>query len=230
MHRLAGQAGLTLATTHHAELKSVAEQDPRYTNVSMEFDIKTLRPTYTLAWGAAGASNAIAIARVLGFDPAVLKDATAIVSEAETAAEQKMQMAAVADTVSQEIEEIQEQIKTKRKARQRKETEILRLRGLVSELSAFRRTLRSAPQKLERDNAARIMQLQRALQRARRGDEGLEAVEEVFGVLERLAPARVAELKGRPMAGGEYRAGDRIYVPKMGAMGHGTVEKVSSTS
>lgn len=40
------QARLTLATSHHAELKRAAEQDSRYVNVSMEFDTASLRPTY----------------------------------------------------------------------------------------------------------------------------------------------------------------------------------------
>lgn len=58
------QAGLTLATTHHAELKAAAEQDARFINVAMQFDVATLSPTYRLMWGAAGASNALAIAQV----------------------------------------------------------------------------------------------------------------------------------------------------------------------
>jgi hypothetical protein len=62
------QARLTLATTHHAELKRVAEEDGRYVNVSMAFDTASLRPSYRLVWGAAGASNALDIAQSLGFD------------------------------------------------------------------------------------------------------------------------------------------------------------------
>lgn len=73
--RLAGQAGLTLATTHHAQLKTASEEDARYVNVSMEFDTATLRPTYRLMWGSAGSSNAIDIAEALGFDGQVVKAA-----------------------------------------------------------------------------------------------------------------------------------------------------------
>eukprot|EP00198_Chlamydomonas_reinhardtii_P000566 XP_001689901.1 predicted protein [Chlamydomonas reinhardtii] len=68
LDRLAEQAHLTLATTHHAELKRASEEDGRYVNVSMAFDTATLRPTYRLCWGAAGASNALDIAETLGFD------------------------------------------------------------------------------------------------------------------------------------------------------------------
>ena len=50
-----------------AELRSVADEDARYTNVSMSFDIASLAPTYELCWGAAGASNALDIAQVREF-------------------------------------------------------------------------------------------------------------------------------------------------------------------
>ena len=68
------QSRMTLSTrSYHllltrTELKRAAEQDHRYSNVSMEFDAVSLRPTYRLLWGSAGASNALAIATTLGFD------------------------------------------------------------------------------------------------------------------------------------------------------------------
>ncbi len=52
----------------YTELKHVATEDSRYCNVSMEFDTVSLRPTYKLLWGSVGASNALDIARTLGFD------------------------------------------------------------------------------------------------------------------------------------------------------------------
>ncbi|GFR51258.1 hypothetical protein Agub_g13562, partial [Astrephomene gubernaculifera] len=77
---LAGQARLTLATSHHAELKRAAEDDPRFINCCMTFDTATLRPTYQLRWGAAGASNALDIAEALGFDSVVVREARALAS------------------------------------------------------------------------------------------------------------------------------------------------------
>ena len=73
--RLRGAAGLTVATTHHAETKALAEAEPGFVRASVEFDAATLRPTYRLRWGAAGASNALDIAQALGFDPAVVREA-----------------------------------------------------------------------------------------------------------------------------------------------------------
>lgn len=47
-------------------------------NASVEFDQRTLRPTYRLVWGAAGASHALSVAEGLKFDPTVLADARQI--------------------------------------------------------------------------------------------------------------------------------------------------------
>lgn len=46
LERCAAGAGLTYATTHHAELKQLAAGDARFMNASVEFDLATLRPTY----------------------------------------------------------------------------------------------------------------------------------------------------------------------------------------
>ncbi|RPI23705.1 MAG: endonuclease MutS2, partial [Chloroflexota bacterium] len=63
-----------LVATHYPELKTFAHSTPGVVNASVEFDLKTLRPTYHLTVGLPGRSNALAIAARLGL-PAEIVDA-----------------------------------------------------------------------------------------------------------------------------------------------------------
>ncbi|WEV43299.1 endonuclease MutS2 [Lactobacillus sp. ESL0684] len=73
-----------MVTTHYPELKLYGYNRPKTTNASMEFDLKTLSPTYRLQIGIPGHSNAFAIARRLGMREDVVKGAEGLMSEENT--------------------------------------------------------------------------------------------------------------------------------------------------
>lgn len=80
LRHLAERARLTIATTHFGELKALKYADSRFENASVAFDSDTLSPTYHLQWGIPGRSNALAIARRLGLDQAVIAEANGLLA------------------------------------------------------------------------------------------------------------------------------------------------------
>lgn len=70
-----------LASTHYGELKALAFTQEGFQNASMEFDVKTLRPTYRLRMGAPGASQALRIAERCGIPRDVVERAVGQLDE-----------------------------------------------------------------------------------------------------------------------------------------------------
>lgn len=64
-----------VASTHYGELKAFAYNQEGFQNAAMEFDAKTLRPTYRLIMGAPGASHALKIAERYGLPSSLVEKA-----------------------------------------------------------------------------------------------------------------------------------------------------------
>lgn len=73
----------TIATTHLNQLKRLASETAGAVNASLQFDAEQLEPTYRVVKGIPGRSYGLAIARRLGFPPAVLQLAEQLQPDAE---------------------------------------------------------------------------------------------------------------------------------------------------
>ena len=94
----------SLIATHYPELKAFAHSAEGALNASVEFDLKSLRPTYRLLTGIPGRSNALEIASRLGLDEEIIQDARGMINPSELRAEDL-------------IDEIHRQLENARQAR-----------------------------------------------------------------------------------------------------------------
>jgi DNA mismatch repair protein MutS2 len=76
----------TVATTHYNPLKTWASQAEGVLNASVEFDEVTLRPTFRLIVGVAGASAGLDIARRMNLPDEIIAQATTLLDPAHTQA------------------------------------------------------------------------------------------------------------------------------------------------
>lgn len=141
-----------LIATHYPELKAFAHSAEGVMNASVEFDLKSLRPTYRLLTGVPGRSNALEIARRLGLDEEIIQDARGMINPSELRAEDL-------------IDEIHRQLENARQARAEAE-QIRQDAGNEKALLA---------EKLAAIDGERLMVLEAAREQARQDLEELQA-------------------------------------------------------
>ncbi len=79
LETLTNKGCLTVVTTHQSALKAFAFRTPGVANGSMEFDVKTLQPTYHFRAGIPGSSYAFEIAHRLGLPAELIERARELV-------------------------------------------------------------------------------------------------------------------------------------------------------
>ena len=122
LERLHSVGCAILASTHYGELKAFAYETAGFTNAAMEFDVKTLQPTYRLMMGAAGASQALRIAERYGIPKELIESA-------------KVGLGRQAQNVSALIEELDRAQRLARTAQSEADRRIAELRKAETETS-----------------------------------------------------------------------------------------------
>ena len=75
LEAFAEKKSTVVITTHFSSLKTLASEDPRFYNASMEFESKNLRPTYKLLNGIPGQSFALELCERMGIERHIISEA-----------------------------------------------------------------------------------------------------------------------------------------------------------
>ncbi|MGV0024308.1 endonuclease MutS2 [Phormidesmis priestleyi] len=206
---LADHAALTIATTHFGELKALKYEDDRFENASVEFDDVSLSPTYRLLWGIPGRSNALTIARRLGLNAEVVKQAQANVGGA-----------------SEDVNQVIAGLEAQRKRQETKAQEAAkllesaeRLHQQVSEKAANlqerERNLQLAQEKAVQEAIAQAKsEIAKVIKQLQKGNVTAQEAQQATDALNQISDKHTRQAaKPKP----EYRpkVGDRIRIPRL---------------
>jgi DNA mismatch repair protein MutS2 len=174
-----------VATTHYSGLKQYAANESGVLNASVEFDEKTLQPTYRLLVGLAGSSSGIEIAGRFGFPSSIVRAASEQVNDSSRAASEYLrrikreseESEALRRALEEERSAVAEKYSTldreaERRERERQTTFEREMRERLTEFEQRSRELfskiedRAERARVEREAAARAAELRREAQRA----------------------------------------------------------------
>ncbi|HEX8118888.1 MAG TPA: Smr/MutS family protein, partial [Pyrinomonadaceae bacterium] len=241
-----------IATTHYSGLKMYASNEEGVQNASVEFDQKTLQPTYRLLVGVAGSSAGIEIARRFRLPEEIIEAARSRVDERTLAADEYLRR------IQRESEEAEQQrraleeerravaerydsldAEAARRERERQQEFAKTLERAVADFERQARELyskiedRAQRVRVEREAERRAAELRREAQKARTearaatargGGEAGGGVRVVKGGREEAdAEARTLSSADEPQR--DIAAGDEVRLKTLGMTG--TVERVS---
>jgi DNA mismatch repair protein MutS2 len=221
-----------ITTTHYSGLKMYAGNEEGVVNASVEFDEKTLRPTYRLLVGVAGASSGLEIARRFGVPTLIVDDAMKSVKDSSLQASEYLRRikreAEEAEALRLALEEERAAVAEKfaaldkeaaKREQERKSAFDQSVQRTISEIEKRSRELVSKIQdrteriRLEREAQRQIAEMKRTAER------GVRIVREAQVV--QPEPERAGEETPEyvPAAPREIVAGDKVKLRSFGSVG-----------
>jgi len=179
----------TLVATHYPELKNFAHSTESVVNASLEFDIKTLRPTYKLTIGLPGRSNALAIATRLGLDLKIVEAARSDVNPESIRADKLL------DDIRKERNRTSRERQKLEKARDKVEAQNAELQKRLDKIEDERREI-LAKARAEGELEVAVLKknidsLKSQLKKARQPLDAIKSIEEKIEAIEEKVEAPV---------------------------------------
>jgi DNA mismatch repair protein MutS2 len=215
-----------LVATHYPELKTFAHSTEGVVNASLEFDIKTLRPTYHLTIGLPGRSNALLIAQRLGLPQPIIESAKGEINPEDLRADKLL------DDIRKERNRTSRERQKLEKARDRLEAQTKEIEKRLETIEDERRdVLAKARAEGELEVAVlkrNIDSLKSQLKKAKQPLEVLKEIEEKVEAIEEKLEAPVERKSDAQHAFGRQRLaignqplklGERVFVGTLNAEG-----------
>jgi DNA mismatch repair protein MutS2 len=211
----------TLVATHYPELKTYAHSTEGVVNASLEFDVKTLRPTYRLTIGLPGRSNALLIAQRLGLPQEIIESAKSEINPEDLRADKLL------DDIRKERNRTSRERQKLEKARDKLEAQTREIEKRLEKIEDERReVLAKARAEGELEVAVlkrNIESLRSQLKKARQPLEALKQIEEKVEEIEAKVEAPVVRRRtlssGPSTVNRPLSLGERVTVSTLNADG-----------
>jgi DNA mismatch repair protein MutS2 len=209
----------TLVATHYPELKTFAHSTEGVVNASLEFDIKTLRPTYRLTIGLPGRSNALLIAQRLGLPQPIIESARGELSPDDLRADKLL------DDIRKERNRTSRERQKLEKARDKLEAQTKDLEKRLEKIEDERREV-IARARAEGELEVAVLKrnidsLKSQLKKAKQPLEAIHAIEERMEKIEEKVEAPVERKSDQlsAVSNQSLRLGERVTVSTLNAEG-----------
>jgi DNA mismatch repair protein MutS2 len=204
-----------LIATHYPELKAFAHNTPGLINASMEFNLRTLQPTYNLMIGLPGRSNALAISERLGLPKEIIEEARSMVDPTELKAEDLLDEIHRQRSISRKERHKAEMSRSEARRLERKLNE--RLEQIEDErLDILEKARQSAETEVDKLNRE-LLDLRKELARARQPLDALKSIEEkVIDIQEEVNLPPVRKSGGPTLEEQPLRLGEKVIIRSLG--------------
>ncbi|MDR1420755.1 MAG: Smr/MutS family protein [Treponema sp.] len=220
-----------IATTHHGILKNYGYSREGVENASVEFDGRTLSPTYRIVMGIPGESRAVDIAARNGLPPSVVEKARGYL------AEERSDVSALIRSLEEKHRELDRSVRESRagelrlrEERRRADLRELSLRQKEAELRAgaagrlrdlldeSRKTLENLVREvkegeLTREKTVRVKEFLRGLERSVGAEDAVLDAEEKILALERRRVENAGNAEGAPCGTLPGHGGVPVFAP-----------------